>query len=104
MSDYLSPEQEDPEKRIRELERGLADTRHPAPQQPPQFPQYGVNPVAGSMPTWSHAPVPPAAATTPPIPPVRCHPRRGIDADVVPRPGPTRLSERAAGQPEAPRA
>jgi hypothetical protein len=35
MSDYLSPEQEDPEKRIRELERRLADTSHLAPQQPP---------------------------------------------------------------------
>jgi hypothetical protein len=71
MSDYLSPEQEDPEKRIRELERGLADTSHPAPQQPPQFPQYGVNPTAGSMPTWSSAPVPSGYPGAPPFSPKR---------------------------------
>jgi len=75
MSDYLSPEQEDPEKRIRKLERGLADTRHPAPQQPPQFPQYGVNPTAGSMPTWSPAPVPSGYPGAPPIRPTRRGPR-----------------------------
>ena len=67
MSDYLSPEQEDPEKRIRELERGLADTSHPVPQQPPQFPQYGVNPTAGSMPTWSPSPVPSGYPGAPPF-------------------------------------
>ena len=58
MSNYLSPEQEDPERRIRELERGLADTNQPAPQYPAQFPDYGVSPTAGSMPTWSPTPIP----------------------------------------------
>ena len=58
MSNYLSPEQEDPEQRIRELERGLADTNQPAPQYPAQFPDYGVSPTAGSMPTWSPTPIP----------------------------------------------
>ena len=57
MSNYLSPE-EDPEQRIRELERGLADTNQPAPQYPAQFPDYGVSPTAGSMPTWSPTPIP----------------------------------------------
>ncbi len=58
MSNYLSPEQEDPEQRIRELERGLADTNRPAPQYPAQFPDYGVSPTGGSIPTWSPTPVP----------------------------------------------
>jgi hypothetical protein len=58
MSNYLSPEQEDPEKRIRELERGLADTSYPAPQQPAPLPDYSVGPAAGSMPTWLPTPVP----------------------------------------------
>jgi hypothetical protein len=80
MPDNLSPEQEDPEQRIRELERGLADIDHRAPQypeaqqypQPPQYPQapqyqqgaqyppvpgYGVNPAA-STPAWPAQPVP----------------------------------------------
>jgi Protein of unknown function (DUF3060) len=58
MSDHLSPDQEDPEKRIRELERGLADTSHPAPQQPAPFPGYTVGQPAGPTPTWSPTPVP----------------------------------------------
>jgi hypothetical protein len=57
MSDYLSPEQQDPEQRIRELERGLGDTGRPATQYPAQFPDYGVSPTAGSTPTWSTAAV-----------------------------------------------
>lgn len=56
MSDYRSPEQQDPEQRIRELERGLADTNQPAPQYPAQFPDY--HPAAGSTPAWSPAPAP----------------------------------------------
>lgn len=54
---YLSPQQEDPEKRIRELERGLADADYQAPQYP-QVPNYGVSPAAGSTPTWPANPVP----------------------------------------------
>ena len=54
---YLSPEQEDPEKRIRELERGLADADYQAPQYP-QVSNYGVSPAAGSTPTWPANPVP----------------------------------------------
>ena len=56
MSNHLSPEQQDPEQRIRELERGLADTNQPAPPYPAQ--SAGDNPVAQSMPTWSSTPVP----------------------------------------------
>jgi hypothetical protein len=67
MSGYLSPEQEDPEKRIRELERGLGDTSHPAPQPPPQFPGYTGGSNAGSMPTWSPTPVPTGYPGTPPL-------------------------------------
>jgi DUF3060 family protein len=62
MSNHLSPEQEDPEARIRELERGLADTAQPAPRYPgPQYPAQAAGydyPAAGPMPTWSPAPVP----------------------------------------------
>lgn len=54
MPDYLSPEQEDPEQRIRELERGLADTDQPVPQ----YPDYGAGPAAGPMPSWQPTPVP----------------------------------------------
>jgi hypothetical protein len=56
MSDYLSPEQEDPEKRIRELERGLADTGRPAAPQPTQFPGYPGASNPGPIPTWSPTP------------------------------------------------
>jgi hypothetical protein len=72
MSEYLSSEQEDPEKRIRELERGLADTNQPAPQYPARFPDYGVSPTAGRAPTWSPTPDP---AGYPGAPSLR--PRRG---------------------------
>jgi Protein of unknown function (DUF3060) len=71
MSDHLSPDQEDPEKRIRELERGLADTGHPPPQQPAQFPEYGVSPTADSMPTWSPTPVPSGYQGAPTFRPTR---------------------------------
>jgi Protein of unknown function (DUF3060) len=65
MSDYLSPDQEDPEKRIRELERGLADTSHPPTQQPTQFPNYGYNPASGSTPAWSPPPAQPRSQSLP---------------------------------------
>jgi DUF3060 family protein len=65
MSNYHSPDQEDPEQRIRELERGLADTNQPAPQYPAQFPTYGVSPTAGSMPTYSPTPFPSGDAIAP---------------------------------------
>lgn len=52
MTNHLSPEQEDPEQRIRELERGLADIDQPAAQYP------DVSPTAGPMPSWSPAPAP----------------------------------------------
>jgi hypothetical protein len=58
MSDHLSPEQEDPEQRIRELERGLADTPRPAPQYRAPLPDYGVSPTAGQAPAWSSVPSP----------------------------------------------
>ena len=57
MSDYLSPEQQDPEQRIRELERGLGDTSHPNPHQSTPFPEQAVAASAGSMPTWAPSPV-----------------------------------------------
>jgi hypothetical protein len=57
MSNHRSPEQEDPEQRIRELERGLGDTYQPAPQYPAPYPDDSVNPTAGSMPSWAPAPV-----------------------------------------------
>ncbi len=61
MSDYLSPEQQDPEQRIRELERGLPDTDRPAPQYPAHYPDHSVSPDPGSAPTWSPTPVPSGA-------------------------------------------
>lgn len=69
MSNYPSPEQEDPEARIRELERGLADVNPPPPQYPaPRYPDqsagYG-SPTPGPMPTWSPTPVPSAAYGAP---------------------------------------
>jgi hypothetical protein len=84
MADYLSPDQEDPEKRIKELEQGLADFNYaappqqpssypppqqpgsyPPPQQPPPVPNYGYNPAAGSTPAWSPPPVPPGYSSSP---------------------------------------
>jgi hypothetical protein len=58
MSEYRSQEQEGPEQRIRELERGLADTNQPAPQDPAQCPDCGVSPTAGSTPSWPSMPFP----------------------------------------------
>lgn len=61
MSDHLSPEQDDPEQRIRELERGLADPHRPASQYPARSADHGFS--AGQpqapIPNWSH--VPPSA-------------------------------------------
>lgn len=54
---HRSPEQEDPEQRIRELERGLADANEPAPRYPDRIPDYRVSPTAGPMPPWTPAPV-----------------------------------------------
>jgi Protein of unknown function (DUF3060) len=67
MSDHRSPEQEDPEQRIRDLERGLSDTSQQAPRYPAQLPNHGFSSTPGSMPTWSPpTPVPsnyPGAST-----------------------------------------
>jgi hypothetical protein len=71
MPNYRSPEEEDPEQRIRELERGLADTNQPVPQYPAQYPDYGVGPAAGSMPTWAPTPVPSSEPDAPTFRPGR---------------------------------
>jgi hypothetical protein len=63
MSEYLSSDQDDPEKRIRELEQGLADTSQPAPQ-PTQLPGYSYD-VSGSTPAWSPPPAQPGYQSTP---------------------------------------
>jgi hypothetical protein len=58
MADHGSPEQEDPEQRIRALERGLADTHGPAPRYPAPLPDYRATSTTGSTPTWSALPPP----------------------------------------------